>query len=120
MFSQEVMRKESSIERLPVWQCIGCGKIEAPQPCIGVCRDRQVDLVYASEHEEALARERARIEALAAVVRQLAWTTPREGEWERGYRALQERARRLVKALTARDVELGSLLREQEADASKE
>jgi hypothetical protein len=24
------------------WQCIGCGKIEAPQACIGVCQDRKV------------------------------------------------------------------------------
>jgi hypothetical protein len=38
------------------WQCIGCGKIEAPQTCIGVCQDRKVEFVYADEHEEALAQ----------------------------------------------------------------
>jgi hypothetical protein len=38
------------------WQCIGCGKIEAPQTCIGVCQDRKVEFVYAFEHEEALAQ----------------------------------------------------------------
>lgn len=37
------------------WQCIGCGRIEAPQPCIGVCRDRKVLLVGKEEHEAALA-----------------------------------------------------------------
>ena len=37
------------------WQCIGCGKIEAPQTCIGVCQDRKVQLVPLDEHEAALA-----------------------------------------------------------------
>lgn len=78
------------------WQCIGCGKIEAPQTCIGICQDRKVEFVYAFEHEEALVQARAaqrRVEALAALVRRLAWTTPRAGEWERSYRALQREAR---------------------------
>lgn len=83
-------------ERIPAWQCIGCGKIEAPQTCIGVCRDRKVEFVYAFEHEETLAQltlARRRAAALEALVRQLAWTTPNEGEWERSYRALQKQAR---------------------------
>ena len=77
------------VERVPVWQCIGCGKIEAPQPCIGVCRDRRTDLVYATDYD-ALA---AHTSVLAAIVRQIATITPREGEWERSYKALQARAR---------------------------
>jgi hypothetical protein len=24
-------------ERIKVWQCIGCGRIDSPQNCIGVC-----------------------------------------------------------------------------------
>ena len=43
-------------EHIKAWQCIGCGKIEAPQNCIGICEDRKVELVYASEHEDAMAR----------------------------------------------------------------
>jgi hypothetical protein len=81
------------------WQCIGCGKIEAPQTCIGVCQDRRVEFVYAFEHEEALAQARRlqqRVEALEGVVRQLALTTPRDGAWERSYRALQDEARRAL------------------------
>ena len=81
---------------LKAWQCIGCGKIEAPQTCIGICQDRKVEFVYAFEHEEALAQARAaqrRVDALAALLRRLAWTTPRPGEWERSYRALQREAR---------------------------
>ena len=28
------------------WRCIGCGRIEAQRPCIGVCEDRKVRLVF--------------------------------------------------------------------------
>jgi len=86
-------------EYVKAWQCIGCGMIEAPQTCIGVCEYRRTDLVYASEHEQALAQAaaaRKRADALEALVRQLARTTPRDGEWERSYRALQEQARRVL------------------------
>jgi hypothetical protein len=91
-------------ERVRAWQCIGCGRIEGPQPCIGVCEDRRVDLVYAGEHDEALAQlatARLQVEALTALVRQLARTTPRQDEWERTYRALQARARKTLETLAA-------------------
>jgi hypothetical protein len=90
-------------ERMTAWQCIGCGRIEGPQPCIGVCQDRKVDFVYAAEHDEALAqltRARSQLEMLAALVRQITHTMPREGECERTYRALQARARSALAALS--------------------
>ena len=80
-------------EYVKAWQCIGCGKIEAPQTCVGVCQDRRVGLMYAHEHCEAMARAQSHAVAMEALVRQIAGTTPRAGEWERSYRALQERAR---------------------------
>ena len=86
-------------EYVKAWQCIGCGKIEAPQTCMGVCQDRKVQLVYAFEHEQVLEQARdaqQRAEALEGVVRRLAFTTPRNGGWERSYRALQEQARRAL------------------------
>jgi hypothetical protein len=86
------------------WQCIGCGRIEAPQTCIGVCQDRKVQFVYAFEHEEVLARARRaqhRASVFEAVVRQLAYTTPRKDEWERSFRALKDQARRALSALAA-------------------
>lgn len=83
-------------EYIKAWQCIGCGKVDVPQPpCIGVCQDRKVEFVYASEHEEVLARART----LEALARRLAWTMPRDGEWERSYRALQNQARSLLAVL---------------------
>ncbi|MCC7483399.1 MAG: hypothetical protein IT529_00285 [Burkholderiales bacterium] len=92
-------------ERVQAWQCIGCGKIEAPRPCIGVCQDRKIELVHADRYDEVLGQlKRARQAAQAAItlVRRLARTTPREGEWEHSYRALQQQARDLL-AEDARD-----------------
>lgn len=85
------------------WECIGCGKIEAPQTCVGVCQDRKVEFVYASEHDEALARlARARRQAgaLEALVRRLAHTTPRGNGWEHSYRAMQAQARATLAELS--------------------
>jgi len=79
-------------EYVEAWQCIGCGKIDAPQPCIGVCQDRKVAFVYAEEHEQVLAKAKT----LENFVRRLALITPRNGEWERSYLVLQAEARRIL------------------------
>jgi hypothetical protein len=81
-----------TVDRLEVFQCIGCGKIEAPQPCIGVCRDRRAQLVYAEDYDALVAE----LEALRAVLRQIAMVTPREGECLRSWQALQGRARKVL------------------------
>lgn len=89
-------------ERVTAWQCIGCGRIEGAQPCIGICEDRRTEFVYAAEYDAAIARlERSRqqAEALAVVVRQIAHTTPREHECEPTWRALQARAREVLLTL---------------------
>jgi len=89
-------------EHIKAWQCIGCGRIEGPQNCIGICQDRKVEFVYAVEHEDALAQlalARGQVSALSALVRRLASTKPREHEWEHSYRALQEQARALLASL---------------------
>ena len=86
-------------ERITAWQCIGCGRIEGAQPCVGICQDRKTDFVYASDYDAALtqlALARRQAENLATLVRQLAHTTPRKNEWERTYRALQARARQTL------------------------
>ncbi|MCW5620409.1 MAG: hypothetical protein KIS79_04810 [Burkholderiales bacterium] len=62
-----------------------------------------MEFVYAQEHEETLARlqmEHRKTTLLESLVRQLAWTTPRNDEWEHSYRALQSQARRLLSTLT--------------------
>lgn len=78
------------IDTIKAWQCIGCGKVDVPQPpCIGICQDRKVEFVYASQYETA----RKQAQVFEALIRRLAWTNPRPGEWERSYRVLQEQAR---------------------------
>jgi hypothetical protein len=108
-------------ERITAWRCIGCGRLEAAQPCIGVCQDRPVDLVFAADHEEALAQlaaARSQAEALVRFVREVAYTTPRQGEWERTYRALQRRARAALRAM-AKGVRIPDELREEEGPAGR-
>lgn len=81
---------------MKAWQCIGCGRIDAPQTCVGVCEYARIEVMHTWEHEEALAGERERRAALESLVHRLARVTPRAGEWERSFRALQEEARRLA------------------------
>jgi len=89
-------------KRIAAWQCIGCGRIEGAQPCVGICEDRRTEFVHASDHDAMaadLAASRQQVEALAVLVRQIAHTTPREGECERTWRALQVRARGVLEKL---------------------
>ncbi len=84
---------------IPAWQCIGCGRIEAPQPCIGVCQDRKVLLVPMSDHQEALDTIQqmiGEIDGMQRVLTRIACSTPREGQWENSYRATQAEAKALL------------------------
>lgn len=84
---------------ITAWQCIGCGKIEAPQPCIGVCRDRKILLVGIDEHQQALdevQRAYGQVQEMQAILSLLALSTPRPGQWEPSYRALQQQARSVL------------------------
>ena len=90
---------------IQAWQCIGCGKIEAPQPCIGVCRDRKILMVGKDEYDRVvaqLAAAHALVQAAITLLNRVVHTTPREGQWERSYRALQEQARDAVTTLLAK------------------
>jgi len=91
---------------IQAWQCIGCGRIEAPQTCIGVCRDRKVMLVSLGEHQQALdevQRVYGQLEQLQGLLARIARTTPREGQFETSWHACQEQARELLARLDAAD-----------------
>lgn len=77
------------------WECMGCGRIEAPQPCLGICQDRAVELVHAEAYRQ-LQADNAKMREL---ILRMARTRPREGHWESGYRALQARAVELLERL---------------------
>lgn len=93
------IRMNGTIDYIQAWQCIGCGKIEAPQPCIGVCRDKKVLMVSKDDHLQVLAElasAQRHLKGLEAVLLQLAWSQPRDGQWERNWGALQQRAREWI------------------------
>jgi hypothetical protein len=85
------------VEPIKVWQCIGCGRVEGPAQCIGVCQDRIAELVDVSELRAA----QAEVDRLRALLTWVTHTTPRDGEWERTYRAFQEKARALLPEATS-------------------
>lgn len=91
---------------IKAWQCIGCGRVEAPEPCIGVCRDKRIELVDAAEYHRVQVRFRElerRARRLEAVVRQMALSTPRNEAWEQSYMALKERALAALAKATSGD-----------------
>jgi len=78
--------------RTKAWQCVGCGRLESQQQCLGVCHDVPVEIVAAADYDAA----RAEADALRLFIRQIVLSSPREGGWERSWRELQERAKRLL------------------------
>lgn len=92
-------RDFSNPDTIKAWQCIGCGRLDAPANCVGICQDRKVELVGAWDYAEvAVALEEAneRLAALETLLSRLAHITPREGAWKESYLALQAHARKLL------------------------
>ncbi len=93
-------------EYITAWECIGCGRIEASRPCIGVCQDRKAEFVYARDYEEALRSAEQTARALRAardLLEQLTKTKPRSDQWERCFSAFQSRAKRVLSSLDQPD-----------------
>lgn len=84
---------------IEAWQCIGCGKIEAPQTCIGVCKDRKVFFVGKGEHDR-LQQEadalRQQLEQAQRLLLHLSRTTPHEGQHLQCWLGFQQQARALL------------------------
>jgi hypothetical protein len=93
---------DDPVQRLMGWLCTECGRFEAPQPCLGVCIRRSLEVVDSAEYDEVvkqLEKWRGLLEPLSALVHRLAWVTPRESRWQSSHRALQAQARRLLVTL---------------------
>jgi hypothetical protein len=91
----------SPAESVIVWRCPECGGVDAPQPCIGVCIWRPVDWVDANVYESERARAVLNLEvekALVGLLSRVAFVTPRHGQWERNWLALQSQARLLSRS----------------------
>lgn len=89
-------------DTIEAWQCIGCGRVEAPQTCIGVCRDRKVQLVGLADFEQARAEAealRARLADVHARLQRFALAKPNEGRWDAAWQALQAQLREVLGTL---------------------
>ena len=80
------------VETIEGWRCIGCGKVDAPRPCIGVCQDKRVELVLAEDYAELAWRVEQLEEALALIAR----ISPKPEKLDASWAALQARARALL------------------------
>jgi hypothetical protein len=84
-------------DRATTWWCSGCGGIDAPQPCLGICIWRRVDWVnaqiYDREHNRAVAGHDTELR-LRALLRPVASITPRERHWKLGWRTMRAQAQR--------------------------
>ena len=87
------------VEVIDGWRCIGCGRVEASRPCVGICQDRRARLVElenfvaALEHAE---NSEARASSLESFVRLIATTHAKPGGAEATLNALQTRARAVL------------------------
>lgn len=82
------------VDTIEAWQCVGCGRLQAERPCIGVCKDRRVELVEAVDYAELAWR----IEQLESALALIARVTPKPDALEASWLALQARARALLDA----------------------
>jgi hypothetical protein len=74
-----------------------CGRLEAPQPCLGVCIRRPTRMVNAARFDEVRAAaqpDRTAERALEPLARMLAFVRPRRGLETAGWRAVRELADR--------------------------
>jgi len=81
------------------WRCIGCGAIEAPQTCIGICEYHKVRFVHSDEHASALVEARGSAAALRRFAQKVASIKPHDGQWETSFRALQHEALQLLRGV---------------------
>ena len=106
-------------ETVTVWRCGDCGGVDAPRECIDVCLWGPADWVDAALYEPQ--RSRATVDreverSLAGLLRRFAFTTPRDGQWERSWRALQSQARLAFRPGESRRVAPGRAIRQAQAD----
>jgi hypothetical protein len=86
----------AAADAVTTWECTTCGRVEAPQECIGVCVRPELRMVAATEHGELVSRAEAvtrQLDRLAVPLRQLAWTTPGRERWRDTAQAVHAAAR---------------------------
>ncbi len=80
------------VDTIEAWRCVGCGRVQAERPCIGVCTDRRIELVEAVDYVELAWR----VQQLEAALALIAHVTPKPEAMPANWQALQARARTLL------------------------
>ncbi len=87
------------LELIQAWGCPRCGRIDAPQPCLGICVRRPGTVVDVRDYRRLAPRaERAAAadQALAGPARLLLTVTPRPGREDACITALRARAHHVL------------------------
>ncbi len=109
----------SPAETMIVWRCQDCGGVDAPQECIDVCIWGPADWVDAASYESQRSRaagDREVEQSLAALLRRFTFATPRAGQWERSWRAIQSQARLALRSAESRRVVDETVIGQAQAD----
>ena len=91
-------------ERLSTLFCIGCGRIDVPEPCVGDCDERIVDLILAKDHDEAevqVARAVQDVGIMRELLVRLVSEMPESSaampsNWAKTHQAMQKQARTVL------------------------
>jgi hypothetical protein len=91
-------------DRLSALFCVGCGRVDVPEPCVGACDERMLDLILAKEYDaartqtDAATRKAARLrELLIRLVSELPEPgAPQPDDWEERIRMLRTQARSVL------------------------
>jgi hypothetical protein len=91
-------------ERLSALFCIGCGRIDVLEPCLGDCDEHVVDLVRAKDHDEARAQVGKALRyagTLRELLLQLVSKMPEPGapipnKWAETHSTMQQQARSVL------------------------
>ncbi len=109
----------SPAQTVIVWRCEDCGGVDAPQECIDVCIWGPADWVDAASYEPERSRaavDREVEQSLTGLLRRFAFATPRDGQWERGWRAFQSQARLALRSRESRRVADEMVIGQAQAD----
>jgi hypothetical protein len=91
-------------ERLSALFCIGCDRLDVPEPCLGACDERVLDLVSAKDHDEARAQvgkaiqqaDKLRELLIQLVSKMPEPSAPMPDDWADTHHALQAQARTVL------------------------
>jgi hypothetical protein len=88
-----------NVEVIDGWRCIGCGRVEASRPCLGICQDRRARLVELDALVAAIEQAQAletRFAKLMDFLRIVAATRAKAGAEDKTLSALRSRAQALL------------------------